>query len=57
MQNNENVIVGKGVEANSKGRKFRASYEGWMSPSGRTFLIMSYESDELVAVLIGRFAG
>jgi len=55
-EDRQNTIVGRGVETSPKGRKTRASYEGWLSPSGKTFFLMSYESDGLAAIMIGRFA-
>jgi hypothetical protein len=54
--NLQNTIIGKGVETSPKGRKSRANYEGWLAPSGKTFFLMSYESDGLAALMIGRHA-
>jgi hypothetical protein len=53
----KNAVTGKGVETNYKGRKSRMEYEGWLSPSGRSFFLMSYESDGLAALIVGRYAG
>ncbi|MDF1811446.1 MAG: hypothetical protein P1V20_04510 [Verrucomicrobiales bacterium] len=57
LPENPFAIVGKGVETNYKGRKSNAAYEGWISPTGRTFFIMSYESEGLAALFIGRHSG
>lgn len=56
-ESQQNTIIGKGFETNPKGRKSRASYEGWLSPSGKTFFLMSYESDGLAALFVGHHAG
>lgn len=52
-----NAIEGKGVETNAKGRKSRTNYEGWVSPSGKTFFVMVYESTGLAALIVGRYEG
>ena len=49
--------AGKAVETNHTGKKMHAEYRGWVSPSGRTFFMMSYEKDRLAAMIVGRRAG
>ena len=51
------IASGDAVETNHVGKKTRAAYRGWVSPSGRTFFMISYEKDRLAALLVGRFAG
>lgn len=57
LPENRNAVIGKGVETNHKGRKSHSSYEGWVSPSGRALFLMSYDSDGLAALLVGRYSG
>lgn len=53
---NLNTIAGSGLETHPNGSKTKTEYQGWVSPSGRAFFLMSYEKDELAGLIYGRYA-
>lgn len=54
---NRNVVLGQGSETNHLGERKSLNYEGWISPTGRTLFVMSYDSEGLDSLIVGRFSG
>lgn len=54
---NRNVVLGQGVETNHRGERKSLNYEGWISPTGRTLFVMSYDSEGLDSLIVGRYSG
>lgn len=54
LDRNDYSVAGKGVETNHQGKKTRVTLEGWVSPAGRAFFLMSTEKGKLAALLVGR---
>lgn len=46
-------IYGTAQETNHVGGVIRAEYEGWLSPTGKWFLVESYENGKLAGLLLG----
>ena len=51
------MIKGTGTEDSPHTKTFYAAYDGWVSTSGERFVMFSYENKELMAILVGEFAG
>lgn len=55
-QGNRNTISGSGVELHPNGSKIKAEHQGWVSPSGRAFFLMSFEKNVVSGLIYGRYA-
>lgn len=52
---NLDSLKGTGTEKIPYGKPYYAAYDGWVSPSGKRLVMLSYENNILAAIIVGSF--